>query len=95
MKFGWQRRIFYVVRNDPLNQILWINTRDWLVSAVKSTPYSEVRGDDLEVLRQWGRADKFEPGAIYLGRTKKRWWLRLIKIIGLGDLIHPFVRFKL
>ena len=90
--YGYSRLVFYVVRNDPMSQRLWFNTPRWLTSAVESQSYAEMRQDDLNILRQYGEAERFENHPVYLGRTKKRWWWRFIPF---RQLICPFKPFKI
>lgn len=85
--YGYQRLVFYVLRNDPLAQRIWVTRKEWLVSAATGMRYAEINGDDLAFLRQYGQADYFEPNPVYLGRTKKRWWWRFVPF---RDLVCPF-----
>lgn len=85
--WGYSRTPRYVLRNDPENEQIWLGNTQHLVSAAYSLRYSQLRGDGLKPLRDFGMASEFEPHVVYLGKTKRRRWWRFMPW---RDLICPF-----
>lgn len=88
MNYGYNRRCFYILKNDPLTETVCIGSPKWCVSSAIKMTYSELRQDDLELLRAYGMARQFENNPVYLGRTKVRWWRKFC--IGFRDLIAVY-----
>ena len=60
-KFGFNQIVFYVVKNYPTIECIFLNRTQWCLSAAMPVNYKELKRE----------------GFALLGHTKKKWWFNV------------------